>query len=128
VDVGMIDLSEKLNAQDVLFTLLNTKEKTQVYLGLDNTFVRYKTGSKRYQVFRKSLSCASPNCSREISYAKLQCHHTDAGKGIGHWNFFSADDVLMTKDHIIPLSKGGKDYLGNLQTMCKFCNSAKDNS
>ena len=33
----------------------------------------------------------------------------------------------MTKDHIIPKSKGGKDILDNFQTMCFECNTKKGN-
>lgn len=33
--------------------------------------------------------------------------------------------VLMTKDHIKPLSKGGKNYAGNVQPMCAPCNERK---
>jgi hypothetical protein len=33
--------------------------------------------------------------------------------------------VLMTKDHIRPASKGGKNYAGNMQTMCATCNNKK---
>jgi 5-methylcytosine-specific restriction endonuclease McrA len=33
--------------------------------------------------------------------------------------------VMMTKDHIIPSSKGGADTQDNLQTMCNHCNSKK---
>lgn len=117
----MIDLSGPINPQSAL-DLINTKEKRISYGGY-----LVKTGSKRYQVFRKSLSCANPKCSREIDHTILQCHHIDQGKGIGHFNFFSADGVLFTKDHIIPISKCGKDNLKNLQTMCAECNTKKAN-
>jgi len=36
-------------------------------------------------------------------------------------------DILMTKDHIVPVSLGGKDSLDNLQTMCYRCNRSKGN-
>lgn len=34
-------------------------------------------------------------------------------------------EVLMTKDHIIPLAKGGRDRLNNFQTLCFDCNKKK---
>jgi 5-methylcytosine-specific restriction endonuclease McrA len=47
-----------------------------------------------------------------------------------HLNMFSisksgASLILMTRDHIIPRSKGGLDKIENLQTMCQFCNRDK---
>ena len=39
----------------------------------------------------------------------------------------NGEEILMTKDHILPRSKGGIDDISNYQTMCKLCNEAKGN-
>ena len=46
-----------------------------------------------------------------------------------HFNLYGINrnghEVLMTKDHIIPKSRGGKNNLSNYQTMCTKCNAKK---
>jgi len=36
-------------------------------------------------------------------------------------------NIEMEIDHIIPLSKGGRDVFVNLQTLCRPCNRKKGN-
>lgn len=42
-----------------------------------------------------------------------------------HFNLYTKDGIMITKDHIIPKSKGGLDSLENFQTMCSPCNWEK---
>jgi 5-methylcytosine-specific restriction endonuclease McrA len=51
--------------------------------------------------------------------------------GIAYLNLYAPSGnnnlTLMTRDHIIPVSKGGKDTMENSQTMCFPCNLEKGN-
>ena len=35
-------------------------------------------------------------------------------------------DVLLTPDHVVPLSSGGGNLMGNIQPLCGSCNSWKN--
>lgn len=39
----------------------------------------------------------------------------------------SADGVKLHVDHIVPVSRGGKSTMDNLQTLCEDCNCGKGN-
>ena len=44
----------------------------------------------------------------------------------GYCGRFGASDSMLTRDHIHPVSKGGKDVWTNVITACKKCNNYKD--
>jgi hypothetical protein len=88
-----------------------------------------KMDSLRYQLFKtKGTTCVS--CKLEAQYFALEAFKSDAQKEIPvvHFNLYAIQngkEILFTKDHIHPKSKGGKDVLENMQTMCEHCNCKK---
>lgn len=79
--------------------------------------------SLRYMTFyQKGVKCAC--CGKEGTHFKL-CGYASTNRR--HFNLYADDGTLMTKDHIIPASKGGPDKVTNMQTMCVECNVKKGN-
>lgn len=72
------------------------------------------------------ISCVS--CGIHGKFFSME---QDRGNKSGppHFNLYAIDDdqqsILMTKDHIIPVSKGGRNIQSNFQTMCTICNNLK---
>ena len=84
--------------------------------------------SLRYHTFNKGLKCKC--CGIEGKYfVKERFNDPKVSQTRYHFNLYALDkngnEVLMTKDHIVPKSKGGTDKLINLQTMCVYCNEHK---
>lgn len=115
-----LTIEEVYNAvKDVLFE--PEDKKAMVVINGD----KIKGNSQRFQTFfTKGLKCAC--CGIEGKYFGKE---KDFNAARYHLNLYALDEsgneVLMTKDHIVPRSKGGASKLYNYQTMCVKCNIAK---
>jgi hypothetical protein len=77
--------------------------------------------SLRYMTFyQKGTKCVC--CGKEGAYFQLT---GDPNTNRRHFNLYAEDGTLITKDHIVPKSKGGIDRVSNMQTMCEPCNKEK---
>jgi len=97
----------------------------------------WKGGITSYEAHRRYVK---KNPER-ISHLKARRYAREKGaKGshtLGEWQNLCikhnnkcvscGEEKKLTKDHIIPLSKGGTDYIKNIQPMCRNCNSKKWN-
>mgnify|MGYP004632612335 FL=1 len=118
----IIPVDEVENAvKDVLFC----KNKWDSYVDIRGDII--KGNSQRFQTFfTKGFKCSC--CGIEGKYFAKE---KDPNAARYHLNLYAVneagEEVLMTKDHIIPWSKGGKDDVSNYQTMCEKCNKIKAN-
>lgn len=110
--------------RDIVLSNLDVpKKKIQVVINGEKIYAlsdRYKT------FFTKGLSC--PVCGATASYWALEKDASNKRYHLNLYAFHNNIEVLMTKDHIYPRSKGGADSLSNYQTMCRCCNIAKGTS
>ncbi len=68
--------------------------------------------SLRYETFRKSITCA--HCGCKASFFRIETGSQEqAERNVWHFNLYGINnegkEVLFTKDHIFPKSKGGLD-------------------
>ena len=85
--------------------------------------------SARYRLFKeKGTVCV--NCGVEGTFFALE-RHRHGNETAYHFNLYghnsNGHEVMLTKDHIIPRSKGGKNHVSNYNPMCHKCNQKKGN-
>lgn len=110
---------EKLSLEVIKDAYLNKRKKQIKYEGYT-----ISTINPIYELLIKSnFKCVK--CDKTASYCNLEFN-----KRFGyHYNAYTQDGELFTKDHIYPVSKGGLDKLKNYQLLCYGCNQKKkDNS
>jgi len=97
-------------------------------LEINNIKHRVNFKSLRLQCFKRSRVCIK--CGKIGTIMSLDKFRKESKLPHAHFNLYAEGPegilTIMTKDHIIPKSKGGKDHLSNLQTMCIVCNMKKD--
>jgi 5-methylcytosine-specific restriction endonuclease McrA len=102
----------------------NPRERPEVIIDGDHIGM----DSQRYKVFAKSTKCVT--CGIDGTIFLKDIGGTKEGDK-KHFNLYAEDTngdlILMTKDHIIPKSRGGKNQINNYQTMCSRCNFEKGN-
>lgn len=96
------------------------------FIGTDKK-LRIPMGSHRYQLFaEKGCKCAM--CGIKGKFFALEKMDSDINY---HFNLYAlnpnGEEVMLTKDHIIPRSLGGKNSIDNYQTLCEICNGKKSN-
>jgi 5-methylcytosine-specific restriction endonuclease McrA len=82
---------------------------------------------------RKDRQTAEKNRRRRaVLYGAPAEHHTEQEwqrlcEKYNHRCLCCGLQVLLTRDHVVPVSQGGTDAITNIQPLCSACNSRKNN-
>jgi hypothetical protein len=105
---------------------IGIKEKSKSVTVPEGTFDCY-INSQRYLLFKRDgLVCTS--CGKTATICKLELPKIKDNNKRAHFNFYCEignKTILLTKDHKISKSNGGKDVMDNYTPMCQECNTNK---
>jgi 5-methylcytosine-specific restriction endonuclease McrA len=119
---------------DEVLPFINDNKRDRRIYRVESTSFKVRMDSTRYKIFANNLHCST--CNIKGSFFLLQrIIDKSANIDTAHFNLYAEDllntnngnIILMTQDHITPKSKGGKDLLSNLRTMCSYCNCKRNN-
>ena len=106
---------DALNIKEV-----NKKSRTNIEV---NGFKVYRESLRYATFYQKGTKCSC--CGKEGAYFKLEEDAEGRSSNRRHFNLYTAEGILMTKDHIKPKKLKGADHIDNMQTMCTECNKLK---
>ncbi|RDJ35062.1 MAG: hypothetical protein DWQ19_09510 [Crenarchaeota archaeon] len=102
-----------------------TTEESRLPFEVDDSVYNVRMNSHRYFFFKQNHICVA--CGLAGEKFLLQQNPCDKSP---HFNLYGVENdelILMTKDHVLPKSKGGKNSHDNYVTMCIICNNLKAN-
>lgn len=99
----------------------DTRQLKKIVVTFDD--VPVKIYSQRYELFLSNITCV--HCGLVASYYKLERQPASRRYHFNLYGIKDGQEVLFTKDHIVPKSKGGGNQMHNYQTMCTICNIEK---
>lgn len=71
---------------------------------------------------RRARKAHASGSHTESEWQLLKTHYNNTCLRCGRCE----PDIILTRDHVIPLARGGSDNIDNIQPLCGHCNSAKN--
>jgi len=117
-----------------IFDAMNSIDATNKKRIVDFDGDPIKMDSQRYYLFKRD-GCVCVDCGLEGTFFRKErdanFNHKQAIEPRFHFNLYAIDEngeeVMITKDHIWPKSKGGSNTMKNYQVLCYTCNQKKKN-